>query len=386
MSIKDKKRGLIIGIIVGVILFVGIVFFSWFSNRKFDVSFDFDNGTKTETVLVKYNKTINKKDIKDKSDLGETFVNWYEIVDVKDGNDVLSDKPFDFNTKISKDIKLKAVYESNVETFTVKFDSKGGNKIDDVILNKGEKLKLPKNPVRSGYKFIVWEDKNETPIYEDALLDGDITLYAKWKKITTQNNTKPNSNKVEPEKPNTDKPNTEKPNTEKPTEIVYYCDNGYTLEGTKCIKTLTETASIVTSCKSPYNLKVDNKCININEKTDLVKTCKKYNNYDGMVAQGVPLCFYNPLSDAPDYNTCRSRYHYNSNVGFYNGKCYENKFGSDYITYACPSGYSEFYPSATSNPVCGKSIDVEKSYVCDSGYERKGKNCVKTIVIDAKQK
>ncbi len=61
MSIKDKKRGLIIGIIVGVILFVGIVFFSWFSNRKFDVSFDFDNGTKTETVLVKYNKIINKK-------------------------------------------------------------------------------------------------------------------------------------------------------------------------------------------------------------------------------------------------------------------------------------------------------------------------------------
>lgn len=208
MSIKYKKRGLIIGIIVGVILFVGIVFFSWFSNRKFDLSFDFDNGTKTETVLVKYNKTINKKDIKDKSDLGETFVNWYEIVDVKDGKDVLSDKPFDFNTKISKDIKLKAVYESNVETFTVKFDSKGGNKIDDIILNKGEKLKLPKNPVRSGYKFIVWEDKNETPIYEDALLDGDITLYAKWKKITTQNNTKPNSNKVEPEKPNTEKPNT----------------------------------------------------------------------------------------------------------------------------------------------------------------------------------
>ena len=39
-----------------------------------------------------------------------------------------------------------------------------------------------------------------------------------------------------------------------------------------------------------------------------------------MVAQGAPLCFYNPLSDAPDYNTCRSRYHYNSNVGFYNGK------------------------------------------------------------------
>lgn len=376
MSIKDKKRGLIIGIIVGVILFVSIVFFSWFSNRKFDVSFDFDNGTKTETVLVKYNKTINKKDIKDKSDLGETFVNWYEIVDVKDGKDVLSDKPFDFNTKISKDIKLKAVYESNVETFTVEFDSKGGNKIDDIILNKGEKLKLPKNPVRSGYKFIVWEDKNETPIYEDALLDGDITLYAKWKKITTQNNTKPNSNKVEPEKPN----------TEKPTEIVYYCDDGYTLEGTKCIKTLTETASIVTSCKSTYNLKVDNKCININAKTDLVKTCKKYNNYDGIVAQGAPLCFYNPLSDAPDYNTCRSRYHYNSNVGFYNGKCYENKFGSDYINYACPSGYSQFHPSATSNMVCGKSIDVEKSYVCDSAYERKGKNCVKNIVIDAKQK
>lgn len=368
MSIKDKKVRLIIEIVTSVILLGIIILLTWFLNQKVDVTFDFNNNTKNKVVQVRKNKTINEKDIKNKDDLGENFVNWYEVIDVKDEKEILAEKPFDFNTKITKNLKLKAVYETKVESITIKFDSKGGGKIDDIILNKNETLKLPKNPVKQGYKFIVWQDKNGTPIHENALFAEDTTLYAKWEKIE---NKKPENTEKEPEKPK---------------EIIYYCDQGYELEGTKCTKTVSETASIITSCESPYNLKIDNMCININVKTDLIKTCKKYNGYEGVVAQGAPLCFYNPLSEAPDYATCRSRYHYNNNVGFYNNKCYENKFGSDYITYGCPDGYSQFYPSATSNPVCGKSTNAKKNYVCDSGYSLKGKNCVKTIVIDAKQK
>lgn len=155
----------------------------WFFNRKFDVTFDLNNGTKEEIIQVKYQQTINEKDIKEKKELGESFIAWYEVVGVKEKEDVLADKPFDFNTKINKDIKLKAIYEGKVETITITFDSKGGSIVDPITINKGTELTLPKDPTYAGYNFKGWYDKNETPIHNNALLAEDTTLYAKWEKI-----------------------------------------------------------------------------------------------------------------------------------------------------------------------------------------------------------
>ena len=123
MNKIDKNKKKIIAIISGIILIAIIVFLLWFFNRKFDVTFDLNNGTKEEIIKVKYHQTINKKDIKDQEDLGELFIAWYEVVGVKEKEDVLADKPFDFNTKIDKDIKLKALYEGYVESITSTFDS-----------------------------------------------------------------------------------------------------------------------------------------------------------------------------------------------------------------------------------------------------------------------
>ena len=103
MSKTDKNKKKIIAIISGIILIAIIAFLLWFFNRKFDVTFDFNNGTKEEIIKVKYHQTINEKDIKDQKDLGELFIAWYEVVGIKEKEDVLADKPFDFNTKINKD-------------------------------------------------------------------------------------------------------------------------------------------------------------------------------------------------------------------------------------------------------------------------------------------
>ncbi|MCI5677277.1 MAG: hypothetical protein MR263_00030, partial [Acholeplasma sp.] len=63
---ENKKK--IIAIVSGIILIAIIVFLLWFFNRKFDVTFDLNNGTKEEIIKVKYHQTINKKDIKDQED------------------------------------------------------------------------------------------------------------------------------------------------------------------------------------------------------------------------------------------------------------------------------------------------------------------------------
>ena len=182
MTKTDKNKKKIIAIVFGILLIAIIIFLLWFFNRKFDVTFDFNNGDKEETIKVKYQQTINEKDIKDQKDLGESFIAWYEVVGIKEKEDVLSDKPFDFNTKINKSIKLKALYEKKVETITITFDSKGGSAVDPITINKGAELILPKNPTYAGYTFKGWYDKNETSIHNNAILEEDTTLYAKWEK------------------------------------------------------------------------------------------------------------------------------------------------------------------------------------------------------------
>ena len=179
---KEKNKKKIILVVVGVILLIIILFLLWFFNRKFDVTFDLNNGTKDEVVYVKYNKTINSKDVKTKEDLGEQFIDWYLILEEKDGKDILADKPYDFKTKINKNTKLKAVYEGVVETITVTFDSKGGSNVDAITIYKGTELILPKDPTYKGYTFKGWVDVNDRPIYDKALLAEDTTLYAVWEK------------------------------------------------------------------------------------------------------------------------------------------------------------------------------------------------------------
>ena len=183
MTKTDKNKKKIIAIVFGILLIAIIIFLLWFFNRKFDVTFDFNNGAKEETIKVKYQQTINEKDIKTQKDLGESFIAWYEVVGIKEKEDVLSDKPFDFNTKINKSIKLKAIYEKKAETITITFDSKGGSAVDPITINKGAELILPKNPTYTGYTFKGWYDKNETQIRNNAFLKEDTTLYAKWEKI-----------------------------------------------------------------------------------------------------------------------------------------------------------------------------------------------------------
>lgn len=253
MSKIDKNKKKIIAIISGIILIAIIIFLLWFFNRKFDVTFDLNNGTKEEIIKVKYLQTINEKDVKDQKDLGESFIAWYEVVGVKEKEDVLADKPFDFNTKINKAIKLKAIYEGKVETITITFDSKGGSAVEPITINKGTELILPQDPTYAGYTFKGWYDINETPIHNNAILGEDTTLYAKWEKIPE---TKP-----EPKK----------------EEKISLSLNRDTLH-VNGIKTATATATVENSSgKVTFSLS-DTNCMTINENTGAINVVSNPRN------------------------------------------------------------------------------------------------------------
>ena len=249
---KEKNKKKIILVVVGVILLIIILFLLWFFNRKFDVTFDLNNGTKDEVVQVKYNRVLNEKDIKTKDDLGESFIAWYEVIDVKDNEDVLAKESFDFETKIKKDTKLKAVYENAPETITITFDSRGGSKVNSITIEKGTELNLPKNPTYKGYNFVVWETKNGTPIYDKALLSESMTLYAKWKKI---------------EEPKKEEP---KPEPVKEEKISLSVDNKY-LHRRGRITTAKVTANVQNSSNSKVTYSLSSTaCAKINSTTGVI--------------------------------------------------------------------------------------------------------------------
>ena len=261
---KNKKKNF--AIISGILLIVIIVFLLWFFNRKFDVTFDFNNGAKEETIKVKYHQAINEKDIKAQKDLGESFIAWYEVVGIKGKEDVLADKPFDFNTKINKAIKLKALYEGKVEKITITFDSKGGSAVDPITINKGTELILPKDPAYAGYTFKGWYDTNETPIHNNALLEEDTTLYAKWEKIPEPKPEPKKEEKIPEPKP--------EPKKEEKISLSLSRDTLH-VNG---IKTATATATVENSSgKVIYSLS-DTNCITINENTGAISVSSNPKN------------------------------------------------------------------------------------------------------------
>lgn len=178
----SKKKTKIVLIIAAALLVLLGIFLFWFFNRKFDVTFNVSDSEKY-TIKVKYNHTINEKDIKTKGDLGESFIDWYEVISAGDEEELAKDS-FDFSTKIKEEKTLKAVYkEEKKETIKITFDTKGGSKVNSITIEKGEKLKLPTSPTKKGYTFETWTLKSGKTVKNNTKFNEDTTLYAKWEKL-----------------------------------------------------------------------------------------------------------------------------------------------------------------------------------------------------------
>ena len=140
------------------------------SSSTYTITFDSDGGSPIASVKANKAEIINlRSTIKE----GFVFDGWVD----ENGNKVSNEYV------VTRDAKLKAIWVTeSLEIITVKFDSNGGSKVNDIFVLKGNTLKLPKNPTRDGYTFKVWVDKNDVPIYDDALLSEDTILKAIWEK------------------------------------------------------------------------------------------------------------------------------------------------------------------------------------------------------------
>lgn len=135
--------------------------------NRYTVSFDFGNNlVKTQTIKENDKavepKTVNKNKYK--------FLGWY-----------LGEELYNFDTPVTKDIKLLAKYEKMV--VIIKFDLNGGSGIVSKEYIKGDIPSMPSEPTRLGYRFMYWSVNDEKYLFDKPILE-DITLKANWEAIS----------------------------------------------------------------------------------------------------------------------------------------------------------------------------------------------------------
>ncbi len=136
------------------------------------IKFDSNGGTRVLTQEVKEGQKVEKP--ANPTRKGYIFNGWY-----------LVGKKFNFNTRIYEDITLEAKWTKEYNTYnTVKFDSNGGSSVGEQYMIDGEKVSIPDEPIRKGYKFIGWY-YNGVEFDFDIKVYNDITLQAKWELLSS---------------------------------------------------------------------------------------------------------------------------------------------------------------------------------------------------------
>ena len=139
----------------------------------YTVTFDTDGGNTIESQTVKEGEKAFKPENPVKE--GFVFVNWFN------GEDA-----FDFETPITANIELKAIWQEEAPvrptSFTVTFNTDGGTAVDSQVVAVGGYATEPVAPTKDGYTFIGWFFQDIEWDFDAFAVNIDITIVAKWEK------------------------------------------------------------------------------------------------------------------------------------------------------------------------------------------------------------
>jgi len=139
--------------------------------KRYTVTFDSDGGSKVNSQRVIENEKATEPKAPTRTDY--KFLGWY-----------LGETKYDFKTKVTKDITLKAKWEEIIK-FTVTFDKANGTTNDTVQVISGEKVAKPKDPTKDGHRFTGWIYNNReydfnTPVTTDMTLTARYAQLARY--------------------------------------------------------------------------------------------------------------------------------------------------------------------------------------------------------------
>lgn len=135
--------------------------------EKYKVTFDTDGGSTIKSVEVYKGEKVNEPINPTKS--GMTFIEWQ-----------LNGVVYNFESEVSSDITLKAIWKDSNGKYTIVFDTDGGSTIKNASVVFGKTVSKPVNPTKRGYNFVEWQLDNTTYDFTTTVTN-DITLKAIWK-------------------------------------------------------------------------------------------------------------------------------------------------------------------------------------------------------------
>jgi uncharacterized repeat protein (TIGR02543 family) len=140
----------------------------------FVVSFNTEGGTYIPPQKIPYSQKAVKPENPSREKY--TFLDWY--------TDDAFTATYDFETEITGNLTLYSRWQQI--TATVTFNSRGGSAVVSQSVTIGQKAEIPTPPpTRNGYLFECWctDIASETEFDFNTLIEGDITLYARWKVV-----------------------------------------------------------------------------------------------------------------------------------------------------------------------------------------------------------
>ena len=137
---------------------------TWAKEGDYTITFNSDGGSEVESQTVKAGKLVTKPANPTKEE--KEFKEWQ-----------LNGKAYDFNTKVSQNITLKAVWQT--PKYTVTFDTAGGSSIKSQSIELNKKATKPSNPTKTGHTFKGWYIDDEEFDFETPITEA-ITITAKW--------------------------------------------------------------------------------------------------------------------------------------------------------------------------------------------------------------
>ena len=125
------------------------------------ITYELEGGIGLAVETIPRNNTISVPSLPFKP--GYKFLKW-----------VLGEEEFSFDTPITENITLTAVWEK-IEYVTITFDTDGGTEIEPLELEKYSKLIAVETPLKEGYTFVNWELNDEefdleTPVEENITI------------------------------------------------------------------------------------------------------------------------------------------------------------------------------------------------------------------------
>ncbi len=141
----------------------------WTKNAPdiFTVTFDSNGGSAVAPQRVTSGDTVVRP--ANPTRTGYTFSSWH-----------LGDAVFTFNTPITQDVTLKAIWTRN--KYTVTFESNGGTAVTSQTVAYGNKATKPDDPARDGFVFDGWYSNSAltNKFNFGASITKNTNIYAKW--------------------------------------------------------------------------------------------------------------------------------------------------------------------------------------------------------------